>query len=290
MSKWLTNRKIKNFNVLFRAFFLNFSKLKNMNDFKLDNMGYPWNPVRTVLAEDCVGLLQKGQRPRAILCFQQVADQMSREARSKLKNSIKRYRLPHKLFFSVANRSSQQQLLQNVANEMKDEANKILKSLNPDGENFAVIQIPEGATGFGYDRIFGPYLNDPNITEITIEEPYLGVDHQIKNLIRFCELVANNCPNLNRINLVTKEIGYHLHQQCFPQLEKTLANFNVTFNYRHELIHDRAIRFNNGYVFEIGFGLDYYKPPRGQWGVGSSDFNFRPCKKTTIKISYVRPP
>ena len=42
-------------------------------------------------------------------------------------------------------------------------------------------------------------------------------------------------------------------------------------------------RFNNGWVVKIGRGLDYFKPV-DRLNVGFTEFDFRPCKETTVDV------
>lgn len=179
--------------------------------------------------------------------------------------------------------------LTDLANRIKERASSIVNSLNPDGENIATFHIEEGAIGFGYDRIFGPYLNDPNITEVIVEEPYIMAEHQIRNFIWFCELVVAHCTHLRKIHLTTKYESVSRYGYVFGTLRDQLQQRNIIFDINTERVHDRMIHFNNGFVFEIGFGLDYFQRPTSDWGIGKYDYNFRSCKKCTIRISYLKP-
>jgi hypothetical protein len=50
-----------------------------------------------------------------------------------------------------------------------------------------------------------------------------------------------------------------------------------------EVLHDREIRLDNGWIIKIGRGLDYFKPV-DRHCLGWSDYYFRPCKATTVDI------
>ena len=60
-------------------------------------------------------------------------------------------------------------------------------------------------------------------------------------------------------------------------------NINLEIGYSSTL-HDREIRFNNGWVIKIGRGLDYFKAPAGKFCIGFCDFNLRECHETVIDI------
>ncbi|KAH9286481.1 MIT domain-containing protein 1 [Echinococcus granulosus] len=69
-----------------------------------------------------------------------------------------------------------------------------------------------------------------------------------------------------------------------------LRKVDFTWNFS-SLLHDRQIRFNNGWVVKIGRGLDYIKnAPCKFVGLGVHDFDFRPCLQTTIDIFYEAEP
>ena len=60
-------------------------------------------------------------------------------------------------------------------------------------------------------------------------------------------------------------------------------NINLEVGYSATL-HDREIRFNNGWIIKIGRGLDYFKAPPGKFCIGFCDFNLRECHETVIDI------
>lgn len=60
-------------------------------------------------------------------------------------------------------------------------------------------------------------------------------------------------------------------------------NINLEIGYSTTL-HDREIRFNNGWIIKIGRGLDYFKAPPGKFCIGFCDFNLRECHETAIDI------
>ncbi|MBM3840668.1 MAG: hypothetical protein FJ398_22445 [Verrucomicrobia bacterium] len=62
------------------------------------------------------------------------------------------------------------------------------------------IRIGYGDTGFTYESLFGDYLKGAK--EITVEDPYIRVPHQLSNFLRFCELVVK-VGTAQVINLVT---------------------------------------------------------------------------------------
>jgi len=153
------------------------------------------------------------------------------------------------------------------------------------------IEIPEGATGFGYRTIFGPYLDD-KLTGIAIRDPYIRAHHQLYNLLHFCEVAVLGAPNLKKIFLLTSKNNNNRgevqsQEEGLAELAKSLrcrqppVELVVSFA---EDLHDREIRFNNGWVIKVGRGLDYFQRLDGRFALGRLDSDLRPCRRTTVDV------
>ncbi|VDL81573.1 unnamed protein product [Nippostrongylus brasiliensis] len=143
-------------------------------------------------------------------------------------------------------------------------------------------KIEANSVGHGYDKIFGRCLDD-QLTAVKVQDAYVSAHHQILNFVRFCELVVSNAPNLRCINLLTGMEARN-NQAAFDELSRSLEKVNVVLKVEFSpSIHDREIRFNNGWIVKVGRGLDYFKNP-GKYVLGASDLNFRPCHETTVDI------
>ena len=57
-----------------------------------------------------------------------------------------------------------------------------------------------GDTGYSYESILGPYLRGAK--ELTVEDPYIRLPHQLQNFVRFCETVVK-ALTVKKINLIT---------------------------------------------------------------------------------------
>jgi GTPase SAR1 family protein len=150
-------------------------------------------------------------------------------------------------------------------------------------------QIPEGATGYTYERIFCPYLE--TAAEITVEDPFIAQRHQIDNFTRFCAL-AIRLGNVKQIELITKDNGYGNDDEADGQLEslrRDLAARDVRFEWkRSRTIHDREIRLDSGWVIKIGRGLDIYQKPISWRSVSAADYSLRECKETRVDIMRIK--
>ncbi|XP_035788754.1 MIT domain-containing protein 1-like [Anopheles albimanus] len=150
------------------------------------------------------------------------------------------------------------------------------------------IHIVEGATGYGYRRIFGKYLNE-DVREVLIEEPYVRDHYQICNLVMLCELVVSSCRNLKYIQLLTVKDGKNNDEQgrAFETLKENLQKHAIKFVVEYsEHMHDRQVILSNGYVVKIGRGLNYFKPSPTRYQLGAFDHHFRECRETNVDVFY----
>ena len=145
--------------------------------------------------------------------------------------------------------------------------------------------IMYGDTGYSYESIIGPYLQDAKA--IVIEDPYIRLQHQIQNFVRFCE-TALKPGTVKKINLIT---GYDDNTQLadiaekLDELKQSLLDLDVVLEVKlNPNLHDREIRLDNGWVIKIGRGLDFYQKPGGWFEVGANDLSLRKCLETKVDI------
>lgn len=145
--------------------------------------------------------------------------------------------------------------------------------------------IMYGDTGYSYESIIGPYLQDAKA--IVIEDPYIRLQHQIQNFVRFCE-TALKPGTVKKINLIT---GYDDNTQLadiaekLEELKQSLLELDVVLEVKlNPNLHDREIRLDNGWVIKIGRGLDFYQKPGGWFEVGANDLRLRKCLETKVDI------
>lgn len=145
--------------------------------------------------------------------------------------------------------------------------------------------IHYGATGYSYDSILSPYLQ--NAKTVAIEEPYIRMTHQIQNFVRFCEAVIKSGV-VKRIELTTdydNDTPLAEIQEKLDDLQQSLLEMDVVLDIKlNPNLHDREIRIDNGWVIKIGRGLDFYQKPGSWFEVGSSDLSLRKCLETKVDI------
>jgi ATP-dependent Lon protease len=142
-----------------------------------------------------------------------------------------------------------------------------------------------GDTGYSYESIMGPYLQGAK--EVVIEDPYIRLQHQIHNFVRFCETVLKT-GTVKKIGLIT---GYDDNTQLadiapkLDELKQSLLELDVGLEVKlNPNIHDREIRLDNGWIIKIGRGLDFYQKPGGWFEIGSNDLSLRKCLETKVDI------
>ena len=142
-----------------------------------------------------------------------------------------------------------------------------------------------GDTGHSYESILGPYLR--GTMAVVVEDPYIRLPHQIQNFVRFCETCLK-AGTVKTIQLVTgcddktqnAEIGEKLED-----LKQSLLEMDIVLNVKlNPNLHDREIRFDNGWVIKIGRGLDFYQRPGSWFEIGANDLSLRKCLETKVDI------
>ncbi|KAG8586836.1 hypothetical protein GDO81_005494 [Engystomops pustulosus] len=71
-----------------------------------------------------------------------------------------------------------------------------------EGKYHKQIKIVENATGYSYENLFKPYV-DEMLTEVWVEDPYIRHTHQLYNFLRFCEMLIKGPSKVKKINLLT---------------------------------------------------------------------------------------
>lgn len=142
-----------------------------------------------------------------------------------------------------------------------------------------------GDIGHSYESIIGPYLRGAKT--VVIEDPYIRLQHQIQNFVRFCECVLK-AGTVKKINLIT---GYDDKTQLaeiaekLEELKQSLLELDVELEVKlNPNMHDREIRIDNGWVVKIGRGLDFFQKPGGWFEVGANDLTLRKCLETKVDI------
>jgi ATP-dependent Lon protease len=142
-----------------------------------------------------------------------------------------------------------------------------------------------GDTGYSYESIMAPYLKGAKT--VIVEDPYIRMQHQIQNFVRFCETLLK-VGSVKKIQLIT---GYDDKTQLaeiaekLEELKQSLLELDVELEVKlNPNLHDREIRLDTGWVIKIGRGLDFYQKPGSWFEVGANDLSLRKCLETKIDI------
>jgi len=149
--------------------------------------------------------------------------------------------------------------------------------------------IMYGEVGHSYESIISPYLRGAKT--VVIEDPYIRLQHQIQNFVRFCEMVLKS-PSVRKITLIT---GYDDNTELadiakkMDELKQSLLELDVELEVKlNPNIHDREIQLDNGWTIKIGRGLDFYQKPGGWFEIGSNNLSMRKCLETKVDISMIK--
>ncbi|EYC21930.1 hypothetical protein Y032_0018g3617 [Ancylostoma ceylanicum] len=141
-------------------------------------------------------------------------------------------------------------------------------------------KIAANSTGHGYDKIFGKCLDD-KLTAVHVQDAYVSAHHQILNFVRFCELVVSQAPNLRCINLLTGMEAKN-NQGAFNELAQSLEKVNVVLKVDFSpSLHDREIRFNNGWIVKIGLSHPFICTVYPKRRVRPSGHGSTACEQST---------
>jgi ATP-dependent Lon protease len=142
-----------------------------------------------------------------------------------------------------------------------------------------------GDTGYSYESIMAPYLKGAKT--VIVEDPYIRMQHQIQNFVRFCETLLK-VGSVKNIRLIT---GYDDKTQLaeiaekLEELKQSLLELDVELEVKlNPNLHDREIRLDTGWVIKIGRGLDFYQKPGSWFEVGANDLSLRKCLETKVDI------
>ncbi|XP_053483486.1 MIT domain-containing protein 1 isoform X2 [Ictalurus furcatus] len=188
------------------------------------------------------------------------------------------------------------QLLLDVLKVIKDESKKVhyrekikgymdraeqmkvhLNKVKEEGKYHEQIKITDSATGFSYETLFKPYIRE-GLTEVWVEDPYIRHVHQAE------------C-NVKKINLLTSqdEVSSSQQESALAEIRQSLQSQGICLDIKYSsTIHDREVRFDNGWIIKIGRGLDYFKKPKGRFSIGYCDYDLRECHETTVDVFHTK--
>jgi ATP-dependent Lon protease len=152
------------------------------------------------------------------------------------------------------------------------------------------IIIRDNQEGISYQSLFADYLK--GVKKITLVDPYIRSHYQMKGLLEFCLMLANNKNTEEEIEL--KVITWNepdamikISTENLNEIAESVFDLGIkmTFEYNPNQ-HDRYIQSDNGWKIILGRGLDIFLRSEGKYNVADLYQEKRKCKAT--EITYLR--
>lgn len=148
--------------------------------------------------------------------------------------------------------------------------------------------LQDNQTGISYKKLFADYLK--GATRISIQDPYIRLPYQFKNLLEFCIMLANNKDPEDEIQLEVVSWNFPEYQTAstasFEEFQESVKDLGIRFTFILQDVHDRFIWANNGWKITLGRGLDIFEKIEGRFNAADLDQTLRRCK--ACEMTYLR--
>ena len=151
------------------------------------------------------------------------------------------------------------------------------------------IIIRDNQEGISYKKLFAPYLKGSK--HITLVDPYIRVPYQMKHLLEFCLMLAQNKEedeeiNLNVITWNEPDEKLALSKESLDEISNSVFDLGIKLTYAfNQNIHDRYIESDNGWKIILGRGLDIFLKPEGRYDIAEIYQEKKKCR--ACEITYV---
>lgn len=146
------------------------------------------------------------------------------------------------------------------------------------------VSIKDNQTGISYKSLFADYLKCA--TEITLQDPYIRLPYQFKNLLEFCVMLVRNKEIEEEVNLhlVTWNNAQYMQDSIYTleEIKENVGELGINLTWEFLDLHDRFIKANNGWKITLGRGLDIFEPREGRFNIGDIYQEKRKCKNCEI--------
>lgn len=167
----------------------------------------------------------------------------------------------------------------------KVEGNLIKPAVTLEEKN---IVIHDNQTGVSYKKLFSDYLVGASRVEIV--DPYIRLPYQAKNLIEFCNILAE-------VKTPDTDVDFHVitwnKDECiadvidwFVEIQDSIAPLGINFTWTFEEYHDRHITTDTGWKIKLGRGLDIFERVEGFFNTAIVVQELRLCKN--CEITYLK--
>lgn len=146
------------------------------------------------------------------------------------------------------------------------------------------VSLKDNQTGISYQKLFSDYLK--NATKIQLQDPYIRMYYQFKNLLEFCLMLSQNKSQEEELDLhvITWNNSEYMDDSIsnFEELQESVADLGIRLTYEFSDVHDRSIMADNGWRISLGRGLDIFDRIEGKFNVADLDQEKRKCKACNI--------
>jgi len=146
------------------------------------------------------------------------------------------------------------------------------------------VTIKDNQTGISYKNLFADYLK--GASKIQLQDPYVRLPYQFKNLLEFCVMLAQTKAVEDEIKLhVTtwySQEYFSDSELSFQELITSVKDIGIDLTYEYQNLHDRKIVANNGWCIQLGRGLDIFEPREGKFDPAEYYQERRSCKNCEV--------
>lgn len=152
------------------------------------------------------------------------------------------------------------------------------------------VIIRDNQEGVSYESLFAAYLRGAK--KIKLVDPYIRMPHQMKHLLEFCIMLANNKNTDEEVELnVTtwneSDDMLKLSSENLNEIAESVFDLGIKMSFEfNPNQHDRFIQADNGWKIVLGRGLDIFLKPEGKFNVADLYQEKRKCRAT--EITYLR--
>ncbi|MDI1324874.1 MAG: BREX system Lon protease-like protein BrxL [Algoriphagus sp.] len=183
----------------------------------------------------------------------------------------------------VANKSENEEDNSQSLSEPKEEGSKHALNLHPHQ-----VSLKDNQTGISFKKLFAHYLS--GASKIQLQDPYIRLYYQFKNLLEFCLMLSQNKSPEEEIELhvITNNTSDRLADSLsnFEELQESVADLGIHLTYEFTDVHDRSIIADNGWKINLGRGLDIFDRIEGKFNAADLDQEKRKCK--ACDVTYLR--
>ena len=123
------------------------------------------------------------------------------------------------------------------------------------------VEVKLNQRGVSYGLLFGEYLRTAK--KIVVVDPYIFKPYQFDNLIELVQTIRELNENIDsgiRIELHTRidELDPKKQNDTLEEIKSELVSADIDFDFFFDADHDRSIILDNGWIVNLGRGLDIF--------------------------------